>query len=278
MTKLIGVPEAAYGVLHQDRFETELEEVAEQVRRQGYAVLDSGFTEEELENISDEFKSARATYVLAHGKDQLMSMGEFHTMRAPLINGVTVFMQLVTNPNLMAVLGMLIEGKFILNQQNGVVNPSGETYNQGAWHRDLPYQHYVSSTPLAVNALFCIDDFTLDNGSTFVLPGTHKDASLPSKCYIDKNAVQVEAKAGQYILLDCMVFHSGGVNRTDKERRAVNHVYTIPYFKQQINLAKNISADGLSDTEKDILGFNYPEPASVKQYLTLRSEKMKYNE
>ncbi|MFX5510311.1 hypothetical protein ABTD49_20870, partial [Acinetobacter baumannii] len=82
----------------------------------------------------------------------------YQTIRAPLVHGSAVFRRLATNPVLMEVLQKLIVGKFILNQQNGVINPPGATYNQGAWHRDLPYQHYVSSTPLAVNALFCVDD------------------------------------------------------------------------------------------------------------------------
>lgn len=39
--------------------------------------------------------------------------------------------------------------------------------------RPVLYQHYVSSSPLAVKALFCVDDFTHENGSTFVLPASH---------------------------------------------------------------------------------------------------------
>lgn len=33
-----------------------------------------------------------------------------------------------------------------------------------------------------------------------------------------------------FIMIDCMTFHSGGVNRTARPRRGVNHVYTIPLF------------------------------------------------
>ena len=73
--------------------------------------------------------------------------------------------------------------------------------------------------------------------------------------------------------MDCMLYHSGGLNRTDKERRTVNHVYTIPYFKQQINIPKNISAAGLSEEEMDLFGFNYEEPGSINQYLTSRVKK-----
>lgn len=273
MTKSKGAPELVYGVLQQDRFESEKDEVAEQVRRLGYAILDSGYTPAQLREISDAFDRARDRYVNTWGEARLRSLNEFHTIRALLTHGGAPFMQLAMNPNLMAVLQKLVVGKFVLNQQNGVINPPGETYNQGAWHRDLPYQHYVSSSPLAVNALFCVDDFTLENGSTFVLPASHKASAFPSENYLRKNAVQVEAKAGQYILLDCMLFHSGGFNRTAKERRAVNHVYNIPYFKQQINLPGSISVDGLSAEARGLLGFDYQEPASIEQYLASRSKK-----
>ena len=36
----------------------------------------------------------------------------------------------------------------------------GAGHTQLAYHRDLPYQHFVSSRPLAISALFCIDPFT----------------------------------------------------------------------------------------------------------------------
>jgi ectoine hydroxylase-related dioxygenase (phytanoyl-CoA dioxygenase family) len=267
------VPEAVYGVLQQDRFDTDVEEAAEQVRRLGYAVLDSDFTASELQAISEAFNIARANYIRTWGEHRLRGINEYHTMRAPLTHGGPEFLALAMNGRLLSVLKRLINGAFILNQQNGVVNPPGETYSQGAWHRDLPYQHYVSSSPLAVNALFCLDDFTLENGSTFVLPATHKADAFPSERYFKANALQLEARAGQYIILDCMIFHSGGFNRTDRERRAVNHVYSVPYFKQQINIPKNMNAEGLSATAKQLFGFPYGEPETIEAYFRARSAK-----
>lgn len=267
------IPDATYGVLRQDRFDSELDEVAEQVRRLGYAILDSGYTAIQTQEISRDFDRVRGAYVQKWGEERLKGLKEFHTVRALLTHGGATFLRLATNPNLLAVLEMLIVGKFVLNQQNGVINPPGETYNQGAWHRDLPYQHYVSSSPLAVNALYCVDDFTIENGSTFVLPASHKAIAFPSQKYLQKNAVQVEAKAGQFIIMDCMVFHSGGRNGTELERRAINHAYMIPYFKQQIDLTKSISGEGLTSEEREILGFSYQMPASVGDYLNSREKK-----
>lgn len=273
MTKSSDVPELVYGVLQRDHFESGLDEVAEQIRRLGYAILDSGYTPAQLREISVAFDLVRERYVNTWGEARLRSLNELHTIRALLTHGGGAFIQLAMNPSLMALLQKLIVGKFVLNQQNGVINPPGETYNQGAWHRDLPYQHYVSSSPLAVNALFCVDDFTIENGSTFVLPASHKAVTFPSQKYLQKNAVQVEAKAGQFIIMDCMVFHTGGRNKTALERRAINHAYMIPYFKQQIDLTKSISVDGLTNEEREILGFNYQMPVSVGDYLVSRERK-----
>lgn len=273
MTDQKHIPQEVYGILQQDRFDSDADEIIEDVRRLGYAILDAELTEEELENISTEFERTRASYIQAWGFERLKSLNELHTIRAPLTHGGTEFMQLEMNPKLHVVLKKLIQGKFILNQQNGVINPPNESYNQGAWHRDLPYQHFVSSSPLAINALFCVDDFTVENGATFVLPASHKIGNFPSESYIRRNAFQVEAKAGQFILLDCMLFHSGGFNRTGRERRAVNHVYNVPYFKQQINVPKNLIGKKLKPEEMAILGFGYQEPESIDSYLLSRMIK-----
>ncbi len=114
-----------------------------------------------------------------------------------------------------------------------------------------------------------IDDFTRVNGATFVLPASHKSESFPSADYIERNARQIEAKAGSFILLDCMLFHSGGLNTTPNARRAVNHIYNIPYFKQQIHIPANMSDKTLSRADREILGFDYAEPQSVEDYFSM---------
>lgn len=264
------IPSASYGILQQYQSQSSHDEAAEKVKNLGYAIVDSGYTDAELQNISAEFDIARARYIGQYGESRLRGINELHTMRALFTHAGELFLQLALNKNLHSVLAALIQGKYILNQQNGIINPPQETYNQGAWHRDLPYQHFVSSKPLAINALFCLDDFTLANGATFVIPASHKSESFPSANYIRENSIQIEAKAGSFILLDCMLFHSGGFNSTGLSRRAINHVYNIPYFKQQINIPKNTHAFHLTDYEKDLLGFNSLEKNSIEDYFSAR--------
>ena len=267
------IPQLNYGILQQNLSENIFDEAVEQVRNIGFAVIDSGYSASELAQFSEEFNATRKSYIEMYGEIELKNIDEYNTIRSPLTHGSEVFLKLALNANLMSVLKKLIQGKFVLNQQNGIINPPQETYNQAAWHRDLPYQHFVCTKPLAINALFCVDDFTCENGATFVIPASHKTEDFPSENYIKKNAVQVQAKTGSFILLDCMMFHAGGFNNTNLERRAVNHVYNIPYFKQQINIPNNIKNANLLAETIDILGFNYLEPSSISQYLSIRAGK-----
>lgn len=273
MTTKNYIPELSYGILQQNLPKNSFDETVEQVRAIGFAVIDSGYSATELLQFSEEFNAARKRYIETYGEQELKGINEYHTIRSPLTQDSDAFLKLAFNENLISVLKKLIQGKFILNQQNGIINPPLETYNQAAWHRDLPYQHFISNKPLAINALFCVDDFTIENGATYVIPASHKSEDFPSANYIKKNAVQLQAKAGSFILLDCMVFHAGGFNNTNLERRAVNHIYNIPYFKQQINIPNNMKGANLSEEEKDVLGFYYIEPKTVSDYLCTRTGK-----
>lgn len=267
------MPLESYGILDQHTTHSVVDEVLEQMRRRGYAILHSDYNPQSLSMISEAFDNLRSQYIDRHGEPNLRAIHEFYTLRAPLLQGDSVFRDIAFHSCLLDVLKRLFQNKFILNQQNGIINPPKESYNQGMWHRDLPYQHFVSSKPLAINALFCVDSFTNENGATWVLPHSHKEEPLPSLDFIQKNAIQIEAPAGSFILLDGMLFHSGGFNRSDKDRRALNHVYTLPMFKQQIHLPTHLTHAALTAEQKDLLGFNEIEPKSIADYLLKRQGK-----
>lgn len=270
MDKKNSVPVASYGVLDRTFVCSEIDEAVEQVKNIGYAILSSGYSETEILSFISIFDRTREQHVEFFGAEYLKSLDEFNNVRSPMVYGDDFYINLALNDKILSVIDKLIFGKFILNQQNCLVNPSRESYNQGAWHRDLPYQHFTSSSPMAINALFCIDDFTTQNGATYVLPASHKLVAFPSQQYINKNAVQIEAPAGSFIVMDCMLFHSGGFNSTEFERRAINHVFTVPYFKQQINIPKNIPVRSLTELQREILGFRFMEPQSITEYFQLK--------
>ncbi|TYL84554.1 phytanoyl-CoA dioxygenase family protein [Bradyrhizobium cytisi] len=263
-----------YGVLEQAQSTTEVERTCESIRQLGYGVIDGSYGPEQLAALADAFDRMQKDYTIRHGADVLRSIDEHNTIRLPLARD-PVFLELATNARVLEICSRLISGYAVLNQQNGIINPpNGKPYNQGAWHRDLPYQHFVASRPLAINALFCLDAFTLENGATMVLPASHRQEAFPSDHFVSTQALPVAAPAGSFIVLDCMVFHSGGVNTTVRPRRAVNHVYTIPLIRQQIDLPRALGDDFTSDSKlRRLLGYDVRQPESVAEYLAARPQK-----
>ena len=226
-----------YGVKERMReSDAKIGPAVESLRLLGHAVVDGGYAPAELQVLSEAFDRAHRAQLARHGAAALTEIDEHNTIRAPL-SLEPDFLKLGTNPIVLRLCEALLGDRFILNQQNGIINPPhGAKYNQGAYHRDLPYQHFVTSRPLALNALFCLDAFTAENGATKVISGSHKQEAFPSDGAVEALEAQVVAPAGSFIVLDGMVFHSGSVNRTAAARRAVNHVYTLPFIKQQIEL------------------------------------------
>jgi ectoine hydroxylase-related dioxygenase (phytanoyl-CoA dioxygenase family) len=264
-----------YGVTRQTVSETGIDRVAESIRRLGYGVVDGGYDETVLADLSAAFERARERHCREHGgAAALESIDEHNSIRLPLAYE-PAFLELVANKTILDLCARLIGGQVVLNQQNGVINPPhAQRYNQGAWHRDLPYQHFVSSRPLAINALFCLDAFTIDNGATMVLPASHQQEDFPSDRFIASEATTVEAPAGSFIVLDCMAYHSGGVNRTDRARRAVNQVYSIPLLRQQIDLPAALGDQFTADPQlRKLLGYDMRTPLSVGDYLASRTGK-----
>jgi ectoine hydroxylase-related dioxygenase (phytanoyl-CoA dioxygenase family) len=86
--------------------------------------------------------------------------------------------------------------------------------------------------------------------------------------------VTVTAPAGSFIVLDCMLFHGGGTNTTDRARRAVNQVYSIPLLRQQIDLPEALGETFVTDGElRKLLGYDVRTPRSVAEYFAARAKK-----
>jgi ectoine hydroxylase-related dioxygenase (phytanoyl-CoA dioxygenase family) len=261
-----------YGVLEQTRVQTDLDQAVEEIAQLGYTVVASGYRPSEISAIAEAFTSVHSEYVERHGASFLAAIDELNGMRLPLALSDRI-LALAVNRTVLKIVKRSMRAEFVLNQQNGIINPSGQQYNQGRWHRDLPYQHFTSSRPLAVNALYCVDDFSEKNGATLVLPGSHVHEAFPSSSIVRRLATSISAPAGSFIVMNAMLFHSGGANTTPRQRRAVNHLYAAPFIKQQIDIPSVLAGRPLSKTLRDLLGFRYQLPRSVGEYLHIREQR-----
>lgn len=240
---------------------------AEAVRTIGYTVVEGALGAEELRLIREKVDGIYARQVAEiGGEEPLRRMNDADIARC-LIEYDDYFVGLAAHPRVVSLLGRLLGEQFILMSQNAIFNrPAGEHY-QSTWHRDLNYQHFVSSRPLGVSALLCVDEFTPETGGTHVLPGSHKAEEFPSPEYVRAHEARVSAPAGSILVFDAMLFHRSGRNRSGRVRRAVNHIYTLPLIRQQISLPRVLGGRFSDDPLLGrLLGYEAETGESVRQW------------
>jgi ectoine hydroxylase-related dioxygenase (phytanoyl-CoA dioxygenase family) len=115
-----------------------------------------------------------------------------------------------------------------------------------------------------MGALFCIDPFRVETGATTVLPASHRMEAFPSEDVVAQLETPVTAEPGSFIVFDAMLFHRAGANRSDRPRRAVNHVFSVPIIAQQISLPDAL--DGRHSEDRALarlLGYDVAPARSV---------------
>jgi ectoine hydroxylase-related dioxygenase (phytanoyl-CoA dioxygenase family) len=239
----------------------------------GYTCLAGGFDSSEATHLGERLDAVLARQRDEFGFERMEAIGDEWTVRCPLAYD-EAFLRLVTHEALLAICRHVLGDYVVLMQQNGVVNPPRQVHRQAAYHRDLPYQHFTSSRPLALSAIFCIDPFRKETGATTVLPATHRVEAFPEEAVTKAIDVSIEAEPGSFIVFDSMLFHRAGNNQSERPRRAVNQVFSIPLVAQQISLP-----DALGGRYRDdpalarLLGYDAAPAQSALDWRERRSRR-----
>lgn len=274
MPRAMGEQRADYGVVERAAAADAIGQHAERIRLIGYTVLAGGWSGDEVADFAKRLDRVLAAQRAEFGDAELQAIGDTYTARCLLADD-EAFLRLATYPPLLALCRALLGDYVVLTQQNGVINPPQQAHTQAAYHRDLPYQHFVSSRPLAISALFCLDPFRPETGATTVLPGSHRLEAFPSPEAAAAIDVAVAADAGSFIVFDSMLFHRAGVNQTPRPRRGVNHVFAAPIIAQQISLPAALGGRHADDPVlARLLGYESAPAASAAAWRARRLARL----
>jgi len=248
---------------------------AEEIRNIGHTVVQSGFSADELRLVRERIDDTYDLQVREiGGEDVLKRINDADLVRC-IIGYDDYFLKLATHPLIIAITRKLLGENFILMSQNAIINRPADAHYQFTWHRDLNYQHYVSSRPLGISALYAIDDFTEETGGTWLIPASHKSETFPSSDYVRRHRKQIDAPAGSILLFDAMIYHRAGVNRSGRLRRSVNHIYCVPMIQQQISLPSMLDGKFSDDPFlRMLLGYDTATGQSVREWRARKLEKV----
>ncbi len=262
------------GVSEAEIIKNESEYHFENIVKNGYSIIRNAFSKEICETAKINIDKIYKYQIEEYGNEEsLKSINENNLARALIVYD-DFFSQFVKNKHIDDILKIAFGEKYILNLQNCPINRAHTKHFGSTWHRDLSYQHFIPSRPIAITTLICIDEFTEKNGGTCIIPFSHKFEKFPSQKYIDENEKKIEAKQGDILIFDSLLFHRAGENNTDEERKLIVQVFTLPFIKQQISLPKALNGKYIKDKKLSyILGYDSDVEENVLNWRKRRKKR-----
>lgn len=255
----------AFPGMEQRSVRDDADRVLEEIQVLGYSVLEDVMSGAEAGDTHDQLVELWKKQEAEFGRERLLQLGEHGTHRGLLCEDDR-YLRMASNPRILAIIHRVVGETAILNLQNASAAFPHVEHFQSAFHRDFA-KDFVATKPLSVNAFWCVDDFNQKSGATQVVPFSHAAPMLPSEVYIAKHSVTVEAPAGSVIFWDSLLLHRTGYNSSDRPRFGINHMYTRPFLKQQMDFPEYLK--GRIDVDSklgQLLGFWTIPPKSVREF------------
>jgi ectoine hydroxylase-related dioxygenase (phytanoyl-CoA dioxygenase family) len=197
---------------------------------------------------------------LPHGRNDFEG---FRTKRIYALFAKTrAFDEPATHPLLLGVLDRVL-GSYQLSAPTGIEIGPGEKAQ--VLHFDESIYPLPRDFPtVVVNSMWALDDFTVANGATRLIPGSHRwiDRTPLSPGATD-GIVNAEMAAGSVIFYTGKIWHGGGENTTDRPRLGVILEYVAGWLRAQENHVLAVSSDvvaTLPERLQELLGYNIHPP------------------
>ena len=126
---------------------------------------------------------------------------------------------------------------------------------------DACYPSHLLPFEAQISALWALDDFTIENGATRVVP---REAGIENpEDAREEHVVQAVMSKGSVVIYLGSTIHGGGANRSDAPRKAVVNTYCLGWLRQEENQYLTLTKEEVaaqSDEMRRMLGFQAHGP------------------
>lgn len=141
-----------------------------------------------------------------------------HVSNLPTLD--PIFHQTLDHPRILPIVEHVLGQAIILGSLNArIVRPDDGA--QGL-HSDIREDLLNMASPVMVNTVWLLDDFTSENGATRIVPGSHKSGlgRVPEGVEV-MHVFEAIAPAGSVLVFNGQCWHGGGNNQTQRNRHAM---------------------------------------------------------
>ena len=207
------------------------------------------------------FREALAPYLgTHHGRNAFEG---YTTERVyTLVGRGRVFEDIASDPRLLNLLGCFLAPGFLISASHAICINPGEAA-QGLHFDDSFYPIPRPRRPIGMSVIGAIDAFTEENGATRVIPGSHLWGADWRERAAGAKTVPAEMPAGAILLLQGVIIHGAGANRSGRPRLAYTNQYCAPWARTQENFFLGIPRErvrGMSPSMQTLLGYDIMPP------------------
>ena len=212
--------------------------------------------------VRDVLSAAEVAAIRAVNERLLNSDGEdlvFHGRAGHITNLPTldpVYFPCIDHPKVLPLLEAVMGHELILASLNSRVVRPGE--DRQSLHADVPEQFHRHGAPVMMNTAWMLDDFTEENGATYIVPGSHHSARRqPPEGLAVEFVHRAVAPAGSVLAFNGQCWHAGGENRTTHSRHALfGHYRVAPWIRFQCDPHRGFPPEWfaqLTDRQKELM-------------------------
>lgn len=155
---------------------------------------------------------------------------------ANMVDKGEIFEQVISMPEILEYIQYVLGPEFKLSSLNAR-SPLPFTDRPQPLHADMGLLPDEKGYAVC-NTLWMLDDFTVDNGGTRVVPGSHRWGKLPQEALGDPYAphpqeVIVTGKAGTVVVFNSHTWHGGTANHSADRRLCLHGFYVRRDLPQQ---------------------------------------------
>lgn len=203
----------------------------------GYTVLPGVFDETKLQTILKAIEDGEARQIPSRKPSRFEGQSTSRVYNMLAKN--EAFWMPPQNERVLAVVRQLLGPEVLLSSLSSIALEPGES--EQPFHADDEcYPLEKPHGPIECVAMVAITDFTVSNGATRVVPGTHRLNSHPdwrSEWKTEAvDAIAVEMTAGDVLMYQGSLWHSAGANRSNSRRVGLAMCYCVPWIRGHENL------------------------------------------